>query len=74
MDVRAGSYPPTGARVSSGPRGILLPGEEYVESYAFPLLDVSFPVPGLYGFQLSADGAHPAELLAAEGLLARDFT
>lgn len=57
-----------------GPRGILLPGEEYVESYAFPLQEVSFPEAGVYEFQLLADGAQPSEVLATERILARDST
>lgn len=55
-----------------GPWGILLPGEEFVESFAFPLLNVAFPEAGVYEFQLLAEGVHPDELLAAERVLTRE--
>lgn len=57
-----------------GPWDILLPGEEFVESYAFPLLEVSFPETGVYEFQLLANGVQPDELLASERVLVREST
>lgn len=38
-----------------GPWTIALYGEEFVESFAFPLEWVPFPEPGVYEFQLSVD-------------------
>jgi len=57
-----------------GPWDILIPGEEYVESFAFQLNKVSFPEPVVYEFQLLADGVQPDELLAAERILVRNPT
>jgi hypothetical protein len=46
----------TGEAVEFPSRTITLPGENYVECYGFPLVGVPFPGPGVYEFQLWAEG------------------
>ena len=38
------------------PRGVAIPGDNYAEAFGFPLARVPFVEPGVYEFQLWADG------------------
>lgn len=52
-----------------GPMAIQITGENYVEGFAIPLADVWFAEPGVYEFQLWADGFD--DPLAGERVQAR---
>lgn len=52
------------------PRTVAISGENYVECFALPLTDVWFPEPGVYEFQLWAEGFD--EPVGRERILARE--
>ena len=59
-----------GPPVEFGPWDILLTGEDFVDSFGIPLVRVPFALPGVYEFQLWADGFD--EPLARERVQARE--
>jgi hypothetical protein len=59
-----------GEAVEFAKRRIALPGDNFVECFGFPLVRLPFPGPGVYEFQLWAEGFE--EYLLAERVEARE--